>query len=191
MNAQAEVIYQLLEKIGLHDRIFIIAHSMGGPIAIQIAEKLGPRVMGMIYAEGNIDSGDCYFSDKIISRSSIDEWVKVGFDKISRSLKKNNSNIEYAKTFNKAGPIPIYKSSLDLVKISNEDTLLNRLDALSIPVLVVFGNNNRGVYESEKRLAEKFPIVFIPNAGHNMMLENPDAFYNEIIKFINRINPMF
>ena len=149
---------------------------------------MGSTVKGLVYVEGNIDSGDCYFSDKIISHSSLEGWVNVGFEKVSQSLEKDTSNIEYAKSFRKAGPVPIYKSSIDLVKVSNEDTLLNRLVALNIPVLGIFGENNKGMYKSEKRLAQIFPLAFIPYAGHNMMLENPDVFYTEIIKFFKKIS---
>jgi len=29
--------------------------------------------------------------------------------------------------------------------------------------------------------------VFIPEAGHSMMKDNPDAFYGEVIKFIGTL----
>jgi pimeloyl-ACP methyl ester carboxylesterase len=68
--------------------------------------------------------------------------------------------------------------------VSKADTLIGELKALKIPTLVVHGEKNKGIWTSEKKMAALFSLVYISGAGHMMMVENPDAFYGEVAKFI-------
>ncbi len=86
-----------------------------------------------------------------------------------------------------AGPVTLYKASEDLIAVSKADTLKDRLVDLGVPVLVVFGEENRGKFTSEGKLGSVFPLVFISEAGHAMMKDNPDAFYGKVIKFIGTL----
>ena len=42
----------------------------------------------------------------------------------------------------------------------------------------------KGKYTSESKIVNEFPICFIPEAAHGMMIENPDAFYQAVIDFL-------
>ncbi|MFX0092816.1 MAG: alpha/beta fold hydrolase [Candidatus Hodarchaeota archaeon] len=187
MDDQAKMLFKLLEALQIRGNIFILAHSMGGPIAISLAELLNDRVLGMVYAEGNIDEGDCSFSKYIAESFSREEWKKQGFNQTLKSLYDNPELKEYAQTFSKASPIALYESARDLYRVSKEESLLTRLVQLSVPVLGIFGEKNKGQYTSEEKLASKFPIHFIPEAGHGMMVENPQAFYEVINGFLKQI----
>jgi pimeloyl-ACP methyl ester carboxylesterase len=93
----------------------------------------------------------------------------------------------FTDMFKMAGPVTSYKASEKLVEVSKTDTLKDRLIDLGVPVLVVFGEENRGNFTSESKLGSVFPLVFIPEAGHAMMKDNPDAFFGEVIKFIGTL----
>jgi pimeloyl-ACP methyl ester carboxylesterase len=77
----------------------------------------------------------------------------------------------------------MYRSSEDLVKVSKADKLVGELKALKVPTLIVYGEKNKGLWTSEKKMGERFPLLFIPGAGHIMMVDNPAAFYGEVTKF--------
>ena len=83
----------------------------------------------------------------------------------------------------KAGAVTIYRSAGDLIKVSREDKLAGELKALRVPTLVVYGEKSKGLYTSEKKLAELFPLVYIPGTEHVMMVHNPDVSYGEVSKF--------
>lgn len=188
MADQAAILRQLLSALSIKNSIVLIAHSMGGPIAISLAELLGNRIIGMIYAEGNIDEGDCFFSKTVIDSFSSEDWKARGFDQFLLKFQNNQEMTAFAKTFSKAGPETIYGSSRDLYRVSKEDMLLMRLVQLSIPVLGVFGAKNTGKFSSEKKLLSKFPVRFIPDAGHAMMHDNPDFFYNTVVEYVNHLS---
>ena len=144
-------------------------------------------IEAIIYAEGNIDFGDCFGSNLIISSGSLEDWKNTNFQKSVEYFYSSDKNIQsnYAKSFEKAGPITTYLSSKDLVRISREETLLRRMTDWVIPVLAIYGEKNRGKFTSEEKIKEYFPIKYISNAEHDMMLSNPDEFYTTIIEFLS------
>ncbi|MBD3190513.1 MAG: alpha/beta fold hydrolase [Candidatus Heimdallarchaeota archaeon] len=184
MDAQAELLAQFLNQLPITEQIIIIAHSMGGPIGLKLAERLHNNIKGIVYAEGNIDENDCTFSKIIINEYTENEWKKMGFYDFLTNFKTNPEMNEYAKTFAQAGPLTIYKSSIDLYKLSKEEKLLERLVKMKVPVLAIYGEQNKGRFSSERKLRRVFPVKYIPKAGHAMMLDNPQAFYKIINEFI-------
>ena len=186
MKDMANHVKTLVDEKAPTGKIVLILHSMGGAIGIFLAELLGDRVRGIIFAEGNLDFDDCFFSNYIITRHSLDEWVKGKFDRILEKYKANPEMAEYSKAFEKAGALTLYRASEDLVKVSKADVLLDKLVALGVPVVGVYGEENNGKYPSEARFREHFPVVFTPG-GHNMMTDDPDTFYLETSKFIKSL----
>lgn len=187
MQEQADAVRNLIDELNIMGDIAIIAHSMGGPIGVMLAEALGNRIKAVVYAEGNIDFDDCFSSNLVITRYTFEEYKEKGFAKGLDILRRQGDVGRMASSQGKAGAETIYWSSKDLVKVSNEDTLVKRLTALNIPVLAIYGETNRGKWTSEKKLEALFPLVFIPKAGHLMMVENPEAFYNEVTAFIHKL----
>lgn len=53
---QAGVIVELLDCLGL-TRCYLYGHSMGGSVAIEAAERLAERVLGLLVAEPNLYPG--------------------------------------------------------------------------------------------------------------------------------------
>jgi pimeloyl-ACP methyl ester carboxylesterase len=187
MDDQAKMLHGLLIKLEIKGKLILISHSMGGPICVSLAEMLGDRIAGIVYAEGNIDIGDCFFTNWVISDHTYEEWIKEGFDNLIKQMMEDSKQRFFANMSHKAGSVTIYKASEELVAVSKVDTLKDRLVDLGVPVLVVFGEENRGKFTSEGKLGSIFPLVFIPEAGHSMMWDNPDAFYGEVIKFIKTL----
>lgn len=187
MREQAEALKLLMNGLGIIGDLVLIPHSMGGPIGIMLAEMLDSRVRGIVYAEGNIDLGDCFGSNRIITRYTFEEYKATGFRRDLDALRRNPANAGISYLQEKAGPVSMYMSSTDLVKVSREGTLANRLVNLKVPVVAVFGEKNKGLWTSEKKLGALFPLVFIAGAGHGMMLDNPDAFYGAVTEFINSL----
>lgn len=187
MIEMAEHVKKLIDEKAPSGKIVLVLHSMGGAIGVFLAELLGDRVKGILFVEGNLDFDDCFFSNYIITRHSLDEWVNGKFDRILEKYRTNPEMVEYSVAFGKAGALTLYKSSEDLVKVSKENVLLDRLVSLGVPVIGVYGDENNGKYPSEARFRVHFPVVFTPG-GHNMMADDPDAFYLEVSKFINSIN---
>ncbi|HIH87875.1 TPA: alpha/beta hydrolase [Candidatus Bathyarchaeota archaeon] len=185
MREQATALKSLIDAVPVKDDMLLIPHSMGGPIGVYLAQLLGKRVKGIVYAEGNIDFNDCFGSNLVITKYTFEEYVATGFEKGLNAMKKRGEHQGIIDSQSKAGAVTIYRSSEDLVKVSREDKLAGELKALNVPTLVVYGEKNKGLWTSEKKMAELFPLVYTPGAAHIMMVDNPAAFYGEVTKFAN------
>ena len=167
----------LLEKVR---EVIIIAHSMGGPVAISLIDKIQNQsngvihVKGFFYLEGNLDKNDTFLSSKIAQypfeefKQKFNAWVE---DMI------NHFNLDYSKN----GPYSIWGSAYDLVELT-EDQLLPRLQMLiDFPVFFIFGEKNKGRFTSEELVkSQNLPVIYIANTGHNMFFENPQEFWKVI-----------
>ncbi len=186
MKEQAEMLLKMIDKLGIKD-VVLVPHSMGGPVAVELAEMMDDRVKGIVYAEGNVDFNDCFFSNWIITKHTYDEWVGGVFKGILERYRQDPKQAKYAIPFGKAKSVSTYLSSEDLVAVSKKDDIRDRLAALNVPVLAIFGEKNKGKFTSEAKMAEKFPLIFIPGAEHSMMVDNSDAYYHEIARFVKSI----
>lgn len=192
MENQGQYLYELLlfEKIR---KVIIIAHSMGGPVAISLIDKIknkpndGIQVIGLFYLEGNLDKNDAFFSSTITKYSfeqfklQFKDWV----DHLINQWKSNN--LEGYRT---SGPYAIWGSAYDLVKVSEDDQLLPRLQQLiDFPVYFIFGGKNKGRFTSEALVrSAELPVIYIPHTGHNMFFENPKDFWKIFKKLLNSNN---
>ena len=196
MEQQAKYLIAILEKERVK-QLSLLAHSMGGPIAVSLIELLShqsvtitnPRLL--LYLEGNLDAGDAFFSS-MFAEMSFSEF-KQEFESICSKVLGDSEEeymIDYISAFRKAGPFTIWASSKDLAPISVKGNLLNRLLAhRDFPCHFIFGENNRGVYSSEKLVRDaQLPLLFIPNAGHGLHTENPSYFWAIVGELIQKKN---
>ena len=193
MEKQAEFILRLLQYEGI-DEISILAHSMGGPVAISLIEKLVAdkdmkiKVATLLYLEGNLDAGDAFTSSRINS-IPIEEF-EAGFDSWCESILTQSQDpplLEWVDGLREAGPYVLWESSKDCAYLSERGDLLDRLQInLEFPVHFIFGEKNKGQFSSENLVKDAgLPIHFIPDAGHAMFRDNPVAFWGLVKKLLH------
>ncbi|MFO7836850.1 MAG: alpha/beta hydrolase [Candidatus Thorarchaeota archaeon] len=192
MESQAEYLLDILLEENVN-RIRILAHSMGGPIAISLLEQLenngSIKPMLLLYLEGNLDAGDTFFSSKVVSmplekyRQKFEHWCQKIQDETEDESMKS-----WVRALESAGPFTIWASSNDLVTVSKTDNLLPRLfDVFDGPMYFVFGGENAGKYTSEKLVKESGEqILYVPNAGHAMHEDNPTGFWSIVFRLIEK-----
>ena len=186
MQSQAKALYEILKHQQVK-HVAILAHSMGGPIALSLIEQIIAddtiRPTHLFYLEGNIDSGDAFFSSKVASMplkeymSKFDAWYEQAIKETEDGLL-----LDWYKGIGNAGPVSVWASSTDLVRVSKSGEVIDRLKkVLTFPSYFFFGEKNKGLYSSEKLLIQKeFQIIYVPSAGHSMYLENPEWFWGTI-----------
>ncbi|MHA2364758.1 MAG: alpha/beta fold hydrolase [Candidatus Hodarchaeales archaeon] len=190
MEQQAESLLELLLLEEITDLV-IIAHSMGGPIALYLIESiisvkvsLNISIHALVYVEGNIDQNDTFFSSNIV-KQTWNDFNRLGYERILEIIAKDESSQEYIKQTRLAGPWTLYASSLDLVKVSKKEILLPKIENIAnrVKILILFGENNVKKFTSEHLLRKTFPITYIPNSGHDMLFDNPKAFWKIFMEF--------
>jgi len=191
MKDQAEILRKVIDCFGV-ERFHLVAHSMGGAIGIELCEMISSRVCSFINAEGNLTSEDCTGS-RHIAEMDEEKFAQVGFKQFKRELREefertgDSAGMDYLRNLSKATAESMYKSSVSLVKESDSGNLLTRFCQLPFYKCYIYGEKNKGVFPTEKLLRQKgIPIFYISKSGHAMMDENPDEFYNLVLKIIRR-----
>jgi pimeloyl-ACP methyl ester carboxylesterase len=184
MDQQAEFILAILQHEEVNE-ISIIAHSMGGPVAISLIEKIKSqeqkiKITALFYLEGNLDAGDAFMSSRISSQPL--KEFEARFDSWCTNIatgSQDPSFLEWIEGLHESGPYVLWESSKDCAYLSERGDLLDRLIAnIEFPVHFIFGERNKEQFSSEKLVRDTgLPIHFIPDAGHAMFRDNPAAFW--------------
>ncbi|UCF79467.1 MAG: alpha/beta hydrolase [Candidatus Eiseniibacteriota bacterium] len=186
MEEQGKVVLQILERLEIR-RFHLCAHSMGGLVAMCMAEKVRDRVLSLVNMEGNLTPEDCTISGRVAGLTG-EEFAEDGRRRLEETLRKagadDTSMSEYAETFAAASTTALYMSSVHTVADSSTP-LVGRLSRIK-NVCFIYGEKNRGVYPGEALLrAAGIPLFYIPGAGHAMATENPGELYRVIRAFID------
>lgn len=188
------------------EKIYLIGHSMGGKVAINIASKDSSIIRKLIIVDispftyendsASIEIVNSHIKilkaltdlkiDKFISREEVDaELSKYLKDSrlrqfLLKNLKRDSNNLFYW-TFN-----------IESIKNNIYDILLNNFLSVNIeieiPTLFIKGANSDYIpnehFDKIKALFKQSRIEIIDNAGHWVHAENPKDFNESVIKFL-------
>ena len=185
MEDQARVMLKVLDVLKT-ESFHLCAHSMGGLVAMKMAELEPERILSLIDMEGNLTPEDCFFSGRV-AELSFEAFEKEGRRRLEEELREaglvDPAMSEYLETFRMASTIALYKSAGHTVADS-ATVLVDRLSRIR-NACYIYGERSRGVYPGEKLLHEKgVPVFYVEGAGHAMAADNPEELYRVIGSFI-------
>jgi len=189
MEGQALALAELLAAQGSRE-VVLVAHSMGGPIALRLAERLraghAARVVGLVYAEGNIDANDAFISAQIAAQP----WPvfeRLGWPRMIEDLAADPAFASYLSTVTIAGPWTVWASCVSLAAHSLESVTLPLLVQVRAPKLFLYGSRNQGKFTSEAIARGLGEVRLVPDAGHAMVEDNPAAFWALVRDFCSAL----
>ncbi|MGE0002918.1 MAG: alpha/beta fold hydrolase [Candidatus Izemoplasmatales bacterium] len=186
---QADLLKGFVEELGLED--FVLAgHSMGGEIAMRYAASYPADVSHLIL----LDSAGMQPANSV----SLPKWVYSLFVKnywlqrmsfqSAYSQKENATKDRFDEMFlfNKAIPSAVYQA-IGLAEDTTKVTDL--LGSLNVPTLILWGNDDTWILPSEAYLLSEridgSEVVMIPDAGHMVFDEDPQAVVEAIRDFLS------
>jgi pimeloyl-ACP methyl ester carboxylesterase len=191
LKEQAKVIESTIDLIGV-DRFHLVAHSMGGIIGIELGEMIPNRLRSFINIEGNLTAEDCTMSMRVAEMGE-KHFTREGFEELKHSIsmeakKTQNKPLgDYLRSLSKATPTSLYRSSISTVHESDHGNLLMRFARLPVYKCYIYGEKNRGLFPAENMLKqEEIPVYYVSESGHSMMNENPEEFYDLILRVIQQ-----
>ncbi|HEX7843859.1 MAG TPA: alpha/beta hydrolase [Kofleriaceae bacterium] len=167
----------------------VIGHSMGGVLATLVAERVAVRAV--VDVDGNLSRGDCTFSAKAAAYT-LDDFVAYGLSAMRAAVYEDGrTNLPlrgYHAAMVLASPRAFHRHALDLVAMSEPETLVTRLAALRPPVLFVAGVPG-GICERSRELLDRHGVRWIglSPAGHWVHLDQPDRFAAEVAGFLGEV----
>ncbi len=164
-----------------------VGHSLGGVLAVLIAESAPDIARAVVTIEGNVSLGDCTFSGRIAAQD-LDAYETGGHEEILEQLyasgRDNSPERFYYATFRFADPRSSHRHSRELVEISRSETMPERMARLSVPCVFVAGVPDGLASRSLELLkAAGVHTVTVGPAGHWVYADQPA----EVARLIARI----
>jgi pimeloyl-ACP methyl ester carboxylesterase len=198
-DAQIELVIGLMDALGI-ERAILVGNSAGGTIAMLTALKHPQRVQSLILADPAVYAG-----------GGAPAWVRPLLRTpqmrhlgplIARQIQTRGPELielawhdpskitpEILEGYQKPLRLADWDKALwELTLASRESGLAERLSELTLPTLVITGDDDRIVpTEQSVRLAEELPnaqLVVIPQCGHLPHEEHPAEFMQAVTEFL-------
>ena len=189
LEEQAEICKRVIARFGC-ERINLVAHSMGGAIALLLAAKIPAKVISFISLEGNLTGAECRFTREAITYSFAD-FEKGLFRDYKARFRDNEvmigarvlTNRLYYGWLTKTDPWAHYRSSASMVQWCDSGRLLKMFNDLNKRKCYIFGEAHRDLAVIG-RLGDT-PRIEIAGSGHFMMVDNPSEFYQKLLRFLS------
>ena len=189
MEAQAELLHELVRQLGLSSLI-VVGHSMGGAIGLLLAERLGAACCkAFLNLEGNLTPADPV-SSRHAARFSLEDFEQGGFDILREGFRQEHGK---GPKFIVEGmacctPLAYHKSSVSLVDWSDSGDLLWKFERLPCRKAYFYGDHTRSL-EAVQDLEGGIDCIPVSRAGHFMMLDNPGECYAKLEEAISKASP--
>jgi pimeloyl-ACP methyl ester carboxylesterase len=162
-----------------HNRVHIVGHSMGGAVAVLLAEKIPDRAVSLMNIEGNLTGSDCTTSRRTMSVTYDDFRSRLKRELILSARGSGEKGMRlWAEWSAKSDPLAFTGSARSLVEWSDSGELLSRFLALPCRKVYFYGERSRSI-PALSRLGN-VPAIMVSRSGHFLMNDNPDEFYSKL-----------
>jgi len=188
-DEQAAVMAELIESRA-EDPVVLFGHSMGGVVGQILCERFPERVRAFINVEGNISRDDCTISRRVASYSR-DDFLDHGLDKLLDTFYRGGVSDgvfrDYFTSVRMCDPRTYYENSIELIRLSDEERLAERLAGLAVPTVYVLGSP-RGTGDRSRDLLSRAGVEWriVDDAGHWPFADQPEAFLDEMLRFLEK-----
>lgn len=202
-EAQVELVIGLMDKLGVEQAI-LIGNSAGGKIAFETALMYPQRVQALVAVDAAVyaGGGSPSFVRPILKTPQmrhlgplIARQIEKNGDDFIRSAWHDPSKITQETWDGYRKPLRVEnwdRALWELTIASEASDLAERLDELTLPVLVITGDDDRIVpTEQSLRLADELPnaILYVVAAcGHLPHEEKPEEFMQVIASFLAELD---
>ncbi len=170
----------------------LVGHSMGGVLALLMADRHPSCVRAVLNIDGNITLDDCRYSGAA-ARWAVEDFEAAGFDhqrdEIYRDGLDDPAHRGYYASLRLADPRVFHRHARDLVALSAAGDLARRLANLPMPARYLAGEPNGASPRSVQTLqAAGVPRSTVTPAGHWPFIDQPDAFAHVLAGFLSSLN---
>jgi pimeloyl-ACP methyl ester carboxylesterase len=153
--------------------IALFGHSMGGAIAILLAEILGAKVERIVLSEPNLDPGGGVFSRRIAAMSEPDYVARGHVELVEAS--KAEGNAVWATSLAESAAFALHREAVSLIK-GGTRTWRSVLYGLKMPRTVIIGERSLPQLDISDLSHYGISVTVVAAAGHSLAIDNPDGF---------------
>lgn len=170
VEAHVQYLKEFVASLELNDFI-LFGHSLGGPIAIELASMCKDKVNQLVLSESNLDPSVEGATSFKISQYSEQYFIDKGFEELIEECKQDG-NTMWVATLSNWQPRAVYrfsKSGVQGGKLSWREMLYN----LPLKKSFIFGEKSLPDKDFEEFKLRGIFVETVSNAGHSMAWENP------------------
>lgn len=167
LGDQADAVARALDALGLRG-VHLVAHSMGGGIAVLLADRRPDLVARLVLVEPSLRPSARPGVDGLTE----EEFVREGF---ARRLVA--AGPEWAATMRLADPVAQFRAERALGDMPVLDDVVVGLE---MPVAVIEGGISGWLADDPALAAAGIPVISVPETTHVLMLEEPRAFADAV-----------
>jgi pimeloyl-ACP methyl ester carboxylesterase len=181
VEQQTEVVIRLLDALGVANAP-IMGHSMGGSIAIQLATRRPNLVSRLTLAEPLLQPEQSVLG-RTIARRTESDFILRGYAMLQMATRRQAARgeraaVSFQEPLRHANPAIMHRAASSLLE-QRSPTFGEQLQVLAVPRTLLVGEKTN--MDLGSLVTGDVGIVRIPDAGHSMMSENPDAFARTIV----------
>ncbi|MFF9815646.1 alpha/beta fold hydrolase [Streptomyces sp. NPDC014006] len=149
----------------------LIAHSMGGSVALVLAHRRPDLVSRLVLTEANLDRDPPPTAGSSgIASYEEDEFADGGHARVLERV-----GPLWAATMRLADPRALHRSAVGLRR-GSDPVMRTLLEELPMERVYLQGERSGELAGAAGLKAAGVRVVSVPDAGHNVMFDNPDAF---------------
>jgi pimeloyl-ACP methyl ester carboxylesterase len=171
LEAHAGALAAALEKAGVADAA-LIAHSMGGAVAIVLAARCPELVSQLVLVDANLDPyppAPVPPGGSGIASYGEEEFVGGGWKEV-----RDRVGPHWWSTMRLADLRGLHRTAVSLAR-GTDPTMRELLVSLRMPRTYLHPEGD-APDDADGLRAAGVRVLSIPESGHNIMLDNPDAF---------------
>ncbi|MEW2414989.1 alpha/beta hydrolase [Streptomyces sp. NPDC046866] len=172
LEAHADALAAALDSAGVTGAE-LIAHSMGGAVAIVLAHRHPRLVSRLVLVDANLDPVPVV--PRTAGSSGIASYTEEEFSAGGWAEVRDRVGAHWWSTMRLAGRSALHRSAVHLAA-GTTPTMRELLLELKIPRSYLLPEADGPLAGAEALRAAGVDIVPVPDCGHNIMLDNPEAF---------------
>ncbi|GLV96952.1 alpha/beta fold hydrolase [Streptomyces lavendulae] len=172
LEAHADAVARALSEAGVEEAE-LIGHSMGGAVAIVLAARHPRLVSRLVLVDANLDPVPA--APRAPGSSGIASYTEEEFLAGGWSEVRDRVGAHWWSTMRLAGRTALHRSAVHLAA-GTTPTMRELLLDLKLPRTFLYPQADGSLPGAEALEAAGVAVVAVPDCGHNIMLDNPEAF---------------
>ena len=191
-------LFELLTKQNLRLPIHLVGLSMGGAVVVSFVDRHPEMVDRICLIAPAGFSIEVPLAVKAVMLPAIGEWATALFGDwaVRKGVRKaflDPANLvdfenRLTQSLRYRGFHHALLSTLRNMNMNRMEDVYNRVGRRNIPVLLIWGRQDHVLpFENSDRVLAAIPtaeLQVVENAGHNLNVENPDAFNSHLRNFL-------
>ncbi|APF23613.1 alpha/beta fold hydrolase [Clostridium butyricum] len=176
VKEHAEYLYRFIQDLKL-EKLIIFGHSLGGAIAIELANKCTQNIQSIILSEANLDKSIIGSSSYEFGTCKEEDFISgVFYEVVTENMDENSM---WAASLSVCSPEAMSRISQSAV-IGTEPTWREILYSLKCKKTFIFGEKSLPDKDKNELKKHGINIEIVKEAGHTMAWENPKGLAEAI-----------